>query len=75
MSDRQHEIRAAARRIWLHAWLTDGHIVIPENQQSSLATALLVAAVTDTAIDHGSRIDWVEHPSGWVGEMTPMVPS
>lgn len=35
---------------------------------------LLAAAVQDAAIDAGQSIRWTEHPSGWVGDLTPCDP-
>ena len=36
---------------------------------------LLAAAVQDAADADGQRIVWHEHPSGWLGELTPCDPA
>jgi len=36
---------------------------------------LLAAAVQDAAVATGQQIVWHEHPSGWLGELTPCDPA
>lgn len=75
MSDSAWIVREAGRRILAAAVDGDGRVVVPYVQHGDhRASDLLAAAVTDAAIDAGQSIRWTEHPSGWVGELTPCDP-
>jgi hypothetical protein len=64
------------RRILDAAVAGTGRITLPYVRTAEARTIdQLAAAVQDAAIAAGQQITWHEHPSGWLGELTPVDPA
>jgi hypothetical protein len=64
------------RRILDAAVCGTGRITLPYVRTAEARTIdQLAAAVQDAAIAAGQQITWHEHPSGWLGELTPVDPA